>query len=120
MGRLTYYQFPDDTPESILLQHGCGVVICSKEDCHKIGNEDAMEDVDTWTIYPDEISDERRPQVVYINHTINCSVSTAKKLIKQFGGSGWTYHMERDGTVFDATNIELKGNNSKFKYSRHL
>ena len=25
--RITYYQFPDDTPEEVLLEHGCGVVV---------------------------------------------------------------------------------------------
>ena len=46
-----------------------------------------------------------------------CSVSTAKKLLKQKGGCAWTEHYERDGGLFEITKIELTGNNSKFKYT---
>lgn len=48
------------------------------------------------------------------------SVSEVKKLIKKYGGVGYTMHCERDGTLFETTPITLKGNNSKFKYNRHL
>lgn len=48
------------------------------------------------------------------------SVSTAKKLLRQFGGSAWTYHSDREGSVFETTEIELTGNNSRFKYNKHL
>ena len=27
--RLNYYQFTDETPESVLLEHGCGVILKS-------------------------------------------------------------------------------------------
>ena len=47
-------------------------------------------------------------------------VSEVKKLIKKYGGGGYTMHCERDGTLFETTPITLKGNNSKFKYNRHL
>lgn len=49
-----------------------------------------------------------------------CSVTTAKKLLREFGGSAWTEHCERDGGCFEVTPITLKGNNSRFKYNRHL
>lgn len=48
------------------------------------------------------------------------SISLAKKLLKEKGGVAWTEHYERDGTMFEVTPIELKGNNSKFKYNKHL
>ena len=48
------------------------------------------------------------------------SVSEVKRLIKTYGGVGYTMHCERDGTLFETTSITLKGNNSKFKYNRHL
>lgn len=48
------------------------------------------------------------------------SVSEVKKLIKKYGGVGYTMHCERDGTLFETTPITLNGNNSKFKYNRHL
>lgn len=65
-----------------------------------------------------------------ILHEYNCtesdrvlggmSVTSAKKLLKQFGGAAWTDHCDRDGGVFETTDITIKGNNSKFKYNHHL
>lgn len=48
------------------------------------------------------------------------SVTAAKTLLKKYGGMAWTDHCERDGGVFETTEIELKGNNSQFKYNHHL
>ena len=48
------------------------------------------------------------------------SLTTIKKLIKRYGGSGYTTHGERDGGVFEVTDIKMKGNNSQFKYNHHL
>ena len=48
------------------------------------------------------------------------TVTAAKKLLREFGGSAWTEHYERDGGIFETTEIMLKGNNSKFKYNHHL
>lgn len=48
------------------------------------------------------------------------TVTEAKRLLKEFGGIAWTDHIERDGGHFETTEITLKGNNSKFKYNRHL
>ena len=48
------------------------------------------------------------------------SLSDVKKLMKKYGGSGYTMHLERDGTLFETTPITLTGNNSRFKYNRHL
>lgn len=48
------------------------------------------------------------------------SVGHAKDLLKKLGGVAWTDHCERDGGVFETTEIKLTGNNSRFKYSRHL
>lgn len=47
-------------------------------------------------------------------------VSAAKKLIKEYGGSAWTEHIDRDGGCFEVTEIHLNGNNSRFKYNHHL
>ena len=101
--RLTYYRFPEGTPESILLEHGCGVLL-------KNGRE----------IYPDTIPDERRAMVESIDHTINCRVSEAKKLKKAYGGAAWTEHIDRDGGCFEVSEVTLTGNNSRFKYNHHL
>lgn len=48
------------------------------------------------------------------------SVTTAKKLLKEFGGAAWTEHIDREGGCFEVTEIKLKGNNSRFKYNHHL
>ena len=48
------------------------------------------------------------------------SVTTAKKLLRQYGGTAWTEHCERDGECFEVTPITLAGNNSKFKYNHYL
>ena len=48
------------------------------------------------------------------------SVTFAKKMLKQFGGAAWTCHIDRDGGCFETSEIKLKGNNSRFKYNRHL
>ena len=102
--RLTYYRFPEGTPEDVLLSNGCGVVL-------KNGEE----------IFPDSIPEDKRPLVDHINTTLSgVSITTAKKLMKQYGGYGWTAHIDRDGCVFETTPIQLKGNNSRFKYNRHL
>ena len=48
------------------------------------------------------------------------TITRAKALLRQFDGSAWTNHIERDGGVFETTEIKLKGNNSRHKYNRHL
>lgn len=48
------------------------------------------------------------------------TVTAAKKLLKEYGGSAWTEHIDRDGSCFEVTEIKLTGNNSRFKYNRHL
>ena len=101
--RLNYYRFPEGTPESVLLENGCGVVLKNGE-----------------TIYPDSIPEDKRHLVDHVDNVISCCVSFAKKMMKQYGGAGWTEHIDRDGGCFEVTEIKLQGNNSRFKYNRHL
>lgn len=49
-----------------------------------------------------------------------CSITTAKKLLRKYGGEAWTEHFDRDGSFFESSPIYLKGNNSNIKYNRHL
>lgn len=67
---------------------------------------------------PESISDE----VLKSNfeRTIDTTVLNAKKLLKLYGGSAYTAHFDRDGGLFETTPINLKGNNSRHKYNRHL
>ena len=102
--RINYYRFPDDTPEHVMLEEGCEVVL-------KNGD----------TLYVSTIPDDKRESVDYINTTIGgLKVSSVKELIKKYGGCGWADHCERDSGVFKTTPITLKGNNSHFKYNHHL
>lgn len=101
--RLSYYRFPEGTSENILLENGCGVIL-------KSGSE----------IYPEVIPEDKRDQIERVNDTVLCSISVAKQYLKKYGGCAWTEHYERDGTLFEVTPIQLTGNNSKFKYNRHL
>lgn len=49
-----------------------------------------------------------------------CSITIAKKFLKKYGGHAWTEHYDRDGGLFETSDIKLKGNNSRFKYNHHL
>lgn len=102
--RLNYYRFPEGTPEDILLENGCGVIKTDGEE-----------------IYSSSIPEDKRHLVDHIDDTIGgITVTHAKELLKMYGGSAWTEHCDRDGSVFEITEIKLTGNNSKFKYNHHL
>lgn len=101
--RITYYTFPDSTSEEVLLENGCCILL-------KDGSE----------TYSNSIPEDKRDLVQGIDHTINCSVSKAKQLMKKYGGSGITEHIDRDGCLFETTPVRLTGNNSRFKYNHHL
>lgn len=101
--RLSYYRFPNGTPESVLLESGCGVVL-------KSGYE----------FFPNTIPEDKRDQVDHVNDFFLCSITVAKQYLKKYGGCAWTEHYERDGTLFEVTPIQLTCNNSRFKYNRHL
>ena len=101
--RITYYTFPDDTPEDILLEHGCGVVLKNGE-----------------TVYPHSIPEDKRPLVQFIDRRIRANVTETKKLIRRYGGSGVTLHFDRDGSLFETSEVKLSGNNSRFRYNHHL
>lgn len=103
--RINYYRFPEGTDEQARINEGCGVILKGAE----------------YAIYPATIPDDKREQVESVEDTLGgISVTHAKELLKQYGGSAWTEHCERDGGLFEVTEITLGGNNSRFKYSRHL
>ena len=100
--RISYYTFPKEmTIREIAL-------ITKRE----------IEGKENIVSVPDGISDEQLEE--NFSRTIDCSVSTTKRLMKKYGGSGCTQHFDRDGGLFETTEIILKGNNSTFKYNRHL
>lgn len=102
--RLHYYQFPDDSEPMTRFSEGCAVVL-------KSGDE----------IYPESIPDDKWPLIDHISFILSgISITHAKQLLRKHGGSAWTEHCERDGGVFEVTEIQLTGNNSRFKYNHHL
>ena len=103
--RLNYYRFPDDAPVAAMVSNGCEGI---REDGRMV----------SW-LQAEGISDWRG--ITVEDRTLGgIKVSEAKKLLKQYGGYAWTEHCERDGGCFEVTPITLTGNNSRFKYNRHL
>lgn len=102
--RLHYYRFPEDSDPMDRFNEGCAVIL-------KSGAE----------IYPESIPDDKRSLIDHIGDTLGgISVTHAKKLLRKYGGSAWTEHLERSGSCFEVTEITLTGNNSRFKYNHHL
>lgn len=102
--RFHYYMFPEHTDPQTLLQEGCGVIL-------KNGS----------TIWPETIPEDKWNSIDRIDTVLyGISIKHAKKLLKTYGGSAWTEHYDRNGSLFESTPITLKGNNSRFQYNRHL
>lgn len=102
--RLHYYRFPEEVDQMKRFEEGCGVIL-------KSGSE----------IYPENIPEDKWPLIERIDDTLGgISVTHAKQLLRKYGGVAWTEHCERDGGVFETTEITLAGNNSRFQYNRHL
>ena len=102
--RRNFYRFPEISDRMVRFNEGCAVIL-------RNGSE----------IYPESIPEERWPQILCIGDIVDdVSVSRAKELLRKYGGSAWTEHYERDGTLFEVTEIHLNGNNSRFKYNHHL
>jgi len=113
--RLNYYRFPDTVDAQTRFQNGAdptgerGCTANPHGDCfdcpHHEGN---------WYDCP-------HATVTDAGDTVGgITITHAKQLLRQFGGSAWTNHIERDGGVFETTEIKLTGNNSRHKYNRHL
>ena len=127
MARINYYEFPENTPVEVLAQNGCelrfaaGVVVTFRDGIEYTLNEET-------TFYPHEENNYGKEEIEKWGHLFiganrclgGLKVTTVKNLMKQYGGIGWTEHCDRDGGVFEVTEIRIKGNNSKFKYNVHL
>lgn len=102
--RINSYRFPEGVDQMVRFKEGCAVIL-------KNGNE----------VYPDSIPEDRWAQIDCIGDVLGgISITHAKALLRKYGGSAWTEHYERDGTLFEVTDIHLTGNNSRFKYNHHL
>lgn len=100
--RITHYQFP----ETMSIRE---VALATKRVLE--GQEDITE-------VPEDVSDEILER--NFSYDVDTTVSMAKKMMKLFGGSAYTQHIDRDGGVFEVTPVTLTGNNSKHKYNHHL
>lgn len=112
MGRINYYEFPETVPAHTRYLNGAGLLVshCHLEKPSCLGCKEA----DHWSECTHLICDVAEFEIQGIK------VSAAKKLLKEYGGKAYTLHCERDGGVFEVTDITLQGNNSKFKYNHHL
>lgn len=96
--RLNYYRFPEGTPDDVMIENGCQETRCWLDD--------KTQEIRTETRLTDTIG--------------GLTVTAVKQLIKKYGGTGWTEHLERDGGCFEVTQITLSGNNSRFTYNHHI
>ena len=102
--RLHYYRFPENSDPMTRFHEGCAVILKSGSETH-----------------PESIPDDKRPLIDHIDDILSgISITHAKKLLRKYGGSAWTEHIDRDGGCFEVTEINLAGNNSRFKYNHHL
>lgn len=111
--KINYYRFPEDVAPHIRYKNGAAhrAGYCDTGREHCVGCSICK---GGWSECEHFICTEAEDTVE------GCSVTEAKRLLREFGGFAWTDHCERDGGVFETTEITLKGNNSKFKYNRHL
>lgn len=112
--RLNYYKFPEGVDAQMRFQNGAAAIGGGKCGRGRESCRGCTVCEDGWTQCPEFIVADAEDTLEGI------SVTAAKKLLRQFGGTAWTEHIERDGGVFETTDIRLTGNNSKFKYNRHL
>ncbi len=122
--RLNYYEFPEGVSDEVLKEAGCSIEETLflvegswknvKETLSTVSKDD-MEIEEAFEIMDD------LPHVSTYSRTLGgITVTYAKQLLKKYGGAAWTAHIDRDGGCFETTPIELKGNNSRFTYNRHL
>ena len=111
--RLHYYRFPEGIDHHTKYLNGAERLT---GECFK--GRDSCKDCDFCAAGWQECEYFR---CTYAANVVYCgTVTAAKQLLKKFGGSAWTEHCERNGTVFEVTPIELGKNNSRFKYNHHL
>ena len=114
--RLHYYQFPESVDAHTRFLNGaeningdCSEIArCSCRGCHYDFSGEGFRECGHF------VSTESEDTISGL------SITRAKQLLNEFGGSAWTYHIDRDGGVFETTEIKPKGNNSRHKYNRHL
>lgn len=100
-----YYRFPEDSDVRDRVIEGCEVIL-------KDGTIRYYDDIDEFLTDYDRVD--------CVTYVVHASLKVVKALIKRYGGTGWTEHYERDGTLFEVTKVKMDGNNSRVKYNHHL
>ena len=91
--RRSFYRFPEDSDQMVRFKEGCAAIL-------KDGRE----------IYPESIPEERWAQIECIGDVVDgVSVTRAKELLRKYGGSAWTEHYERDGTISPTSTMKTDG-----------
>jgi len=108
--RLNYYEFPESVDPHTRYLNGAS----NKGGHCELGYTSCRECVGCWYECEHYHCDESDTLIC------GCSVTTAKKLLKKFGGRAWTEHCDRSGGCFEVTPIKLGKNNSRLKYNHHL
>jgi len=113
--RLHYYQFANSVSDAIRVEHGCDTTSACALNMDLDLNAIGWKCERGWCYECEHIC------VKDVSDTLSgISITQAKQLLKEFDGSAWTCHIDRDGGVFETTQIKLKGNNSRHKYNQHL
>ena len=114
--RINYYMFPDTVDAHTRYIHGTSRkhAICTMNVPHE--KSDTCVHKPEWGCTECKYYKVTDSGYVVDGITVTC----AKKWLKQFGGSAWTEHCERDGSCFEVTPIIIGKNNSSFKYNHHL
>lgn len=118
MARRSFYRFPEnmEITNEIVVEYGLAVHYKYIFEGKEYEERAYPKDLGWWNRFKEW----GEGYELIIDRTLEGKVSTIKKLMKQYGGEGFTEHYERDGGIFELTPILLKGNNTKFKYNRHL
>ena len=112
--RLHYYRFPETADAQTRFLNGAAAIDGGECGLGRESCRGCPECEEGWSQCP-------RFLVTDAEDTLEgISITAAKKLLRQFGGAAWTNHIERDGGVFETTEIKLTGNNSRHQYNRHL
>ncbi|MDR0920641.1 MAG: hypothetical protein LBM93_15545 [Oscillospiraceae bacterium] len=116
--KLNYYQFPDTVDEQTRADLGCMVLYethCSEEEtesCYR------LHPTEEWRGEPKKlwncVSCDKCVTSVG-NNLGGLTITEVKKLMKKYGGCGYTTHADRDGSIQEYTDITLGNNRKSYK-----
>ena len=95
--RLNYYEFPEGVDPHTRYRNGAS----NKGGHCELGHTSCRECEGCWYECEHYHCDKAEPLIC------GCSVTTAKKLLKEFGGRAWTEHCDRSGGCFEVTPVQL-------------